>query len=825
MANLPAVNFIIARLQEYDPTFELRQGTGFEQLFVEPMQFMVQPFIDEANQLQLAQSFRRILLTNDPDSFDAESVDALANNLFVYRNTGALSGGVARVYYTNPVDREWPAGGAVATGTNSITYSNPAPFQITATEMGAQIENGFYYYDIPLQATATGSNDLAVGGLVSLASDPDYASITNKAPFNGGLPAETNTQLITRAQQSIGVRDLVTGKGFTAVMFGNFQSFLTELQPVGFGDPEMMRDVIYNTHVGGRVDGYVKTTGITTLTKTFVGLLLDGTRQTYTTRNVQLTSNVFVSVDTPNISTLPSRPVVQEVRASTGASYLGTVSFTGMGVTQNLTNSYLNIGVDGNFINILVAGPNPPTTSLADIVFAINLAFGRTVASISNNKLLLSSSTLGPSSQVAIAPAPIGVDASLAVLGVGPVFSATVLSQGTGPIIFVENVDYTVDYVNGAIARIIKPPVVVPVGSAGHTYSSLQGPDPGYNFSDATPGVFTTVGVGDILTIASGVDQGDYRVLSAGGPSVHTLLLDRQPTANATGIAYSIAPPGIKNNEIVYTQFYFNPLSIDVGNLIQLDQYGAVRGVRPGRAAATITDTAFLRIESIELIDPVTLEPIGTTLNGIGGFGRGGFGRGSFGIGSGADYRLVVNVPTARYSAFEDSYIVISSSYLGFSFLVTYDADPNIPILHDFARSEAERVLDGDILMKHKVPAYVQGTIEYTVDTTDSTVPDNDTLQTLVQEFISSRPAKADLIFSDIEQFMIRMTDPFDRFGTAINSFTLQATILDQDGSTTILTGKDRLVVPSSTPAFTTKPLSPRIVHWLGDDVTLTRLN
>ncbi|MGH7192071.1 MAG: hypothetical protein ACREJM_00890, partial [Candidatus Saccharimonadales bacterium] len=250
------------RLTEFDSTFELRTGTGFEQLFFEPMEFIVQPLRDEANQLQVAQSFRRILLTSDPDSFNQEAVDALANNLFVFRDTGAQTAGVARAYYANPVNREWPTGGAVFTGNNSATYANTSPFQITAAEMGAQIESGLYFYDIDVASTSAGNNDLGPGGLISLNADPDVISVTNKLKLSGGQPAETNTELITRTQNSIAVRDLVTGKGFNAILFANFQAFLTEIQPIGFGDPEMMRDVVYNTHIGGRVDGYVKTTAI-----------------------------------------------------------------------------------------------------------------------------------------------------------------------------------------------------------------------------------------------------------------------------------------------------------------------------------------------------------------------------------------------------------------------------------------------------------------------------------------------------------------------------------------------------------------------------------
>jgi enoyl-CoA hydratase len=56
------------------------------------------------------------------------------------------------------------------------------------------------------------------------------------------------------------------------------------------------------------------------------------------------------------------------------------VSFTGGNVALDLTNSYLNLGIDGQFRNVLVAGPNAADTSLNDIINALNSSFGYNVA-------------------------------------------------------------------------------------------------------------------------------------------------------------------------------------------------------------------------------------------------------------------------------------------------------------------------------------------------------------------------------------------------------------------------------------------------------------
>lgn len=817
MAQLPIADFLRTRLTEYDPKFDVRSGTGFESLFFKPLQFILQPFADEANTLETAQSFRRILQTDDPDAFPEESVDALASNIFVDRTAGSTAGGVARVYYVDPVDREWPASGTVFTGSNGKTYTNPAPFAILSTQMSSQIEDGNYYYDIPVVCTETGSDgDLDAGGLIEITNDAEAVLVTNKLKLSGGTTRETNTQFIERARNSIGVRDLVTGKGSNAILNENFASYLRELQPIGFGDPEMMRDIQYNTHIGGKVDLFVKVSSVEVGEKNFVAVLTDTTRQAYGSANLQLNGTAWLNVGASSLDRTGGKdPIVEQVKPASSAIFASSVNLSS---PVNLAAAqYIYIGVDGVFKNIKVAGSTPSQTARNEIVFAINQAFGINVASAFGNSIRIVSPTKGLDAEIVIDDPISGTSALSAVFGL-TLGGGPYVYMGDGPIVFIENTHYEVDDENGDIRRVIGASVL----AAQTTGATADGDD---EFTDPTGSVFLNVLANDVLTITSGADAKDYRVIEK--IDNNTLKLDAELTATATGINYYIRRTGIKDGEVVYVRYWFNPLSIDIGPLVKLDAFGATRGIRPGREEFTITDVAFLRIRAIEIIDPVTLEPTGEFLDGKSGFGSGGFGKGPFGIGSGADYRLVVNSPTERFSAFEDAYIVFNSGLIGLSFRIEYDFVPQVLDLHNFSRSESERVLDGDFLVRHFLPAYVSGTIEYRVDSTDSTVPDNDTLTELVKEFIAQQKAGTDLEYSDIIQFIQKTTDPFRRYGTFIKSFELQAVVHNTDGSTTVVTGKDflRVVAPSPFPRATTRPLSPRITHWLADNIVLTRLD
>jgi len=159
------------------------------------------------------------------------------------------------------------------------------------------------------------------------------------------------------------------------------------------------------------------------------------------------------------------------------------------------------------------------------------------------------------------------------------------------------------------------------------------------------------------------------------------------------------------------------------------------------------------------------------------------------------------------------------------SLRVQYDYAPEVTVMHQFVRSEQERNLDSDMLMKHFIPAYVSGTINYRADVTDSAIPDNDQLTQEVINFINLHLSGETLEYSDITQFMLYRIDPTNKFTGSVKKFTLTARVYNTDGSTSVLTGEDNLIVsaPSPFPKDTTKPVSPRISHWIADNIVLVR--
>lgn len=814
MANLPISDFLKARLEEFDPNFELRKGTGFEKLFFQPMQFMIQPLRDEADEMQTAQSLRRILQTEDPDSFNEEAVDDVISNVYVDRRQGGVSSGVAYAYYDEPVDREFAVGAAVFVGNNGKNYVNTSTFSITRSQMSAQISNGRYYFSIPVSSEDSGEDtELDVGGLISLLDDPDVASVTNLTKISGGLSREKNTEYIDRSKNSIAVRDLVTGKGFNGILYENFPGLISELRPIGFGDKEMMRDIVFNTHIGGKVDGYVKTPNIQEGSSDFIGLLVDTTRQTRTSTNVELIGTAYSNLSNTDLDRTGGKdPIVRQVKAESSAQFLSNIDISS---PIDLTSGdRIKMIIDGVSKEFRIAGVNITATNRNEIVALINAAFEIDVAIPFGNSFKVISPTTGLDSSIIITDPDIGNSALS--LAFDSSESPPLEFYGDGPITFLEGIHYNIVDQDGLIRRVIGADISASSEGEGTSGSDI--------FSDSGLNVFSGVAVNDILSIESGTFEGDYRILEV--IDNNNIRVDFTFTDNFDTTPFTIRRTGIKDGEVVFTEYYFNPLSIDVGNQVKLEGTRE-RGIRPGREDFTITDLAFLRIRSIEIIDPLTREPTGEVLEGRSGYGIGGYGRGPYGIGSGNDYRLVVNSPHERFSAFEDSYIVLSSGLAGLSVRVNYDYVPEIVEFHNFVLSETERNLDGDILMKHFIPCVVEGTIEYSVDETDISIPTNESLQTDLRKFISNVKSDNPLQFSDIKQFIARKTDPFDRYGSFIRNFTLTAKILNPDGSVTVIEGTESLEFPELDPfpLNTDRPQSGRISGWIArEGLVLSRI-
>lgn len=894
---LPIIDFLTERMQEFDPSYEYRKGTAFSDLFIQPLALIVQPLRDEMTESFTNQSLKRILDSEDPNSYSETAVDELIENYFVYRRSGSKSGGIVRVLYDTPKDLNATVGNLEFKSVSGQSYLNRTNVSITRQQMTTQVYFEFFYVDIDIESTVEGQiADAAVNEIISI-SDSDAVRAFNQFAISGGADRETNLELIARTQKSIGTRDLNVGKGFNAIMFETFKNQLTELQPIGFGDPEMMRDIKFNYHTGGRIDGWVKTPNILSGFFDVVGLTIDPTRFLKTSSNVQMFGTEEFSLGVQNLTTDQSEIKAYNIDNLDSTAFF--VSYVDLEAGVDLfTLDFISLSLDGSdFKDIRVAGAIPSETQIGEIVNRINVAFGKKVASIvvnpqviskrrtaytgsnnsnhvydpsehvfrnvkvgdrfyitfgpnkgtyyissiiNENELLLTTNIVTKESEIPYRISRIGSYLKLTSLTQGINSKIAIKSpasrdclplvfgldsslipyeyNGSGEFLYTAGTDYEVDVINGLARRLIGITKVSssPTGQVNNTHF----------FDDPSTDVFLNVEVGDLLSITNATNTEiikDYRVLEK--INNNRLRVDSFFPLLENAIEYNISKTGIKNASTVRFEFDYHPMSIDIGDRISLDVYGRKLGIRPGREEQTIKDMALLYVESVELIDPVSQEPLGVILNGDGGYGRGGYGRGGYGVGSQAQWFLNVNKPELRFSDKEDSFIVIDSAYLGQSFRVNYKYCPEIRSFQSFVESDSERVLDADILIKHFIPVVVSTTIKFKADPNNPNTPTNDVIKTEVENFINKLPVGDNLDVSDILNVIYDLIDSGKSRKVSIKlPVTLEARIHNTDGTFTIIKSDDRLEVPNEDiPPFTVAPLSPRTAHFIAGKIEIIK--
>lgn len=844
---LPVITFIQARLSEVDPNFEVREGTAHYDLFVIPQQFMLQPLNDFMTQRRTGQSIRQMLLDAAPDTpttFAASDVDDAASNLYVTRDTGSTSTGIVRVYYIAPKDLGFPALTAQFTA-GSLNFFNSSDLTLTASQMSLQSDGSLFFADIPIQAEQAGADyGVAAGAITAFLNDTDAVRVTNIAATSTSLNSETNTELLSRTANSIGVRDLETVKGINAILKELFP-FLREIVSIGMGDPEMQRDIIYNTHVGGYTDVYLKTASLTTGTTIINALISDISRQVPHNIHIPIARNSTDALyppytGTPSIVT-GSETIKEDVVET--AAVLTSVAVTSAGIDLT-AHQWLNIQIDSMAaVQVNIGGATLAATQKFEIINIINSAVGFNVATAGNsNTIVITSPTVGTGSQVVlkvlVSPITGSQNASNVLFGIS-IGSLPSTIAGVVAATYERDLDYTMDYAGGNIYQTTFDISRDPLSDGRQTITSGQ-----IMIGGASTGKITKIGSlaylddsvsskflndplihvrpGDQVTITSisgttsgtvdGVPVPSTYAVSQVTTTQRLLLAGFTPTSSTgtNSIVYSIT-----SQQVLNVSYGFNPISIDIGAHVLLAD-GLTRGIRPGRDLYTIKDTPFIKVVSIQQVDPDTGELIGSPLLPPGGYGDGGYGLGGYGIGVAGDYNFIVNSSTGRFSMFEDSMIVFSQDALSNSYQVTYLWNPELQGIHAITRNDAERVTGADVLVKTFIPCFVDMTIGIRRDPTNTTTPTNDALAVLVQNVVNTTVADTGLKASAINTLLMSQG-----LSSVQDPFTMTGTVLNPDGSTTIISSQDILTMPDVTLLSQTDNFATaRIVHFFPGIIT-----
>lgn len=255
------------------PTLDLREGSPLRDIVIRPCATMV-ALVNKG----VTKYFNDNSLSGATDSTPTSTVDAIMSNFFLTRNQGSTTQITAQVRFSTAI----PATSVSVPVSTTFSVDNVNKFSpleattLSLTDGSLQLYsdntgNQYYFGNVVLEAHDAGSaSNVEVGQefLYFTIFDPYFLGASVRSIATSGVDAETNTQFINRAGNSISTRNLINSPSIETQLNATFPAIKSILVS-GYGDYEQFRDYRLlslsssNTpvpvHLGGFVDAYCAT--------------------------------------------------------------------------------------------------------------------------------------------------------------------------------------------------------------------------------------------------------------------------------------------------------------------------------------------------------------------------------------------------------------------------------------------------------------------------------------------------------------------------------------------------------------------------------------
>lgn len=250
-------------LQAKYPDIELREGSGVYDLVVRPSATLL-ALVNKALVFYFAQNTIKVVDDLTPTDF----VDKIMSNWFLSRTAGTKAIINARLFFARQKNIVISQDSFFSTnGTLKFYPATTTSLSASALQFDPYLNE--YYVDIELTAEQEGSSyNISTGSLLYFSIfDPYFLHAEINFLKNIADNEETNTHFVGRAETAISTRNLINNPSIISKLLQDFP-VLEEVTPIGFGDIEMIRDVIKVQpptlvdpvwiHNGGKVDAYCR---------------------------------------------------------------------------------------------------------------------------------------------------------------------------------------------------------------------------------------------------------------------------------------------------------------------------------------------------------------------------------------------------------------------------------------------------------------------------------------------------------------------------------------------------------------------------------------
>lgn len=241
--------FIATRMQQAFPDIANQEEDAVTDLLNKPATLLWDPIVREVIRVRQNLSFA------DPTQMNAAEADALGANWFSVRRRGLYSRGPGRIFFQQPQNMSVsPANFFTSKG--GLHFFPTESQSIRTEEMLLNVSpDGLYYFDVNLIAEKPGTQyNIGPNELIKIANIPSATRVANLRRFTKGETEENAQEFISRVQQELTERSLVTLRGVAAKLVNNFPE-VSRLNVVGYNDPEMQRDIIKGGGLGNLLAG------------------------------------------------------------------------------------------------------------------------------------------------------------------------------------------------------------------------------------------------------------------------------------------------------------------------------------------------------------------------------------------------------------------------------------------------------------------------------------------------------------------------------------------------------------------------------------------
>jgi len=212
------------------PDLDLREGTALRDLTLRPAAFLL-----AICSKGFSSFFQDNTIAGITDQSDQTLVDNLLGNFFLTRNTGTYAVINARLYFAR--QKSVTVGSGVSFSTDGSKLFFPATTVVVPD--GSLLYDSYqneYYIDIDLIASEKGeSYNLAEGSLLYFSNfDPFFLHAEINFLVTKSLPAETNTEFISRAGTAISTRNLINVPSIDSKIKADF-NYVKKVLTIGRG--------------------------------------------------------------------------------------------------------------------------------------------------------------------------------------------------------------------------------------------------------------------------------------------------------------------------------------------------------------------------------------------------------------------------------------------------------------------------------------------------------------------------------------------------------------------------------------------------------------